>query len=117
MKVYAFDVDDTLWVSNGPVTLGMCEELMSHGHVLGLFGNWAMVVQNFYSWHWIFHFLGPMAMTKDNFLSQIKQYMPAEDYIMVGNIPGRGGPSNDKLAAELAGWRFIEEVEFANGQR
>ena len=41
----------------------------------------------------------------------------ADDYIMVGNIAGVSGASDDKGAAEAAGWRFISEKEFAEGSR
>jgi hypothetical protein len=34
---------------------------------------------------------------------------------MVGNILGVSGASDDKGAAETAGWRFIKESEFAAG--
>ena len=39
------------------------------------------------------------------------------DYIMVGNIKGVSGASDDEGAANLAGWRFIKESDFAAGAR
>jgi hypothetical protein len=39
------------------------------------------------------------------------------DYVMVGNILGISGASDDRGAAERAGWRFIQESEFAKGVR
>jgi hypothetical protein len=36
---------------------------------------------------------------------------------MVGNILGISGASDDRGAAERAGWRFIQESEFASGAR
>jgi len=54
---------------------------------------------------------------KAHFLSQIKLYTPAKEFIMVGNILGVSGQSDDKTAAELAGWRFIQEIKFAEGER
>jgi hypothetical protein len=36
---------------------------------------------------------------------------------MVGNILGVSGASDDRGAAQRAGWRFIQEREFANGVR
>jgi hypothetical protein len=55
-----------------------------------------------------------MEMSKDIFLNQLKTYIPADDYIMVGNIKGVSGPSDDEGAANLAGWRFIKESDFRN---
>ena len=56
-------------------------------------------------------------MSKDIFLNQLKTYIPADDYIMVGNIKGISGASDDEGAAHLAGWRFIKESDFAAGAR
>ena len=36
---------------------------------------------------------------------------------MVGNIKGVSGGSDDQGAANLAGWRFIKESDFAAGVR
>ena len=46
-----------------------------------------------------------MEMSKDIFLNQLKTYIPADDYIIVGNIKGVSGASDDEGAANLAGWR------------
>jgi len=48
---------------------------------------------------------------------QLRQYIPGHDYVMVGNILGISGASDDRGAAERAGWRFIQESEFAKGVR
>ena len=117
MKIYAFDVDDTLEVSGGPVSVKSIADLKPTGDVVGLNGNWAVVVQNVPLWHRIFSFIGPMEMSKDVFLRQLKTYIRAEDYIMVGNILGVSGGSDDQRAASLAGWRFIKESDFAAGAR
>jgi hypothetical protein len=117
MNIYAFDVDDTLELSGGPITIASIGDLKSQGHIVGLNGNWAVVVQRLSIWHRIFSFVGPMEMSKDSFLSQLKAYIRAEDYIMVGNIIGVSGGSDDEGAANLAGWRFIKESEFAEGKR
>jgi hypothetical protein len=117
MKIYAFDVDDTLEVSGGPITVVSVNELKSRGHIVGLNGNWAVVVQSVPLWHRIFSFIGPMEMSKDSFLNQLKTYIQAEDYIMVGNIKGLSGGSDDNGVAQLAGWRFIKESDFAAGER
>ena len=117
MKIYAFDVDDTLEVSGGPITIADVGSLKPQGHIVGLNGNWAVVVQTVPLWHLIFSFVGPMEMSKDSFLNQLKTYIPADDYIMVGNIKGISGASDDQGAAELARWRFIKESDFAAGAR
>lgn len=80
-------------------------------------GNGAVVVQNVPLWHRIFSFIGPMEMSKHVFLRQLKAYIRADDYIMVGNIVGVSGGSDDQGAASLAGWRFIKESDFAAGAR
>ena len=117
MKIYAFDVDDTLEVSGGPIDIKSIDELKPQGDIVGLNGNWAVVVRAVPSWHRIFSFIGPMEMSKEIFLKQLKTYIRADDYIMVGNIKGVSGASDDQGAANLAGWRFIKESDFAAGER
>ena len=110
--VYAFDVDDTLEISSGPIPISACKELAGQGHIVGLCGNFSAVTQHVPGWYNIFSFIGPMAMTKADFLKQIKTYVPARYYFMIGNVPGRGGTSDDVGAARAAGWQFIEECDF-----
>jgi hypothetical protein len=57
-----------------------------------------------------------MEMSKDGFLNQLKTYIRANDYIMVGNVKGVSGASDDE-ESDLAGWRFIKESDFAAGAR
>jgi hypothetical protein len=117
-RVFAFDVDDTLEVSNGPVTVSALRELVGQGHVVGLCGNWAVFVQAVADWHRIISFLGPLGISKAEFLVQLRLHVPASDYIMVGNDPATGrGSSLDRSAAEEAAWRFILERDFATGAR
>jgi hypothetical protein len=115
-KIYAFDVDETLEISGGPVRLGMLLDLKSQGHILGLCGNWAVVTRNLPWWACLFSFFNAGA-DKAPFLVQVKTYVPAEDYVMVGNIKDVSGASDDAGAAAAAGWRFIRESEFAGGAR
>lgn len=115
--MYAFDVDDTLEVSNGPVKLAALAELRERGQIVGLCGNWAMVTLHYPNWHRICSFVGPCGIEKHDFLRELRQYIPGEDYVMVGNILGISGASDDQGAAERAGWRFIRESEFAKGAR
>ena len=117
MNIYAFDVDDTLEISAGPVSIESIGTLKVEGHIVGLNGNWAVAVQKLLDWHYLFSFIGPMEMSKHAFLSQIKAHVPADDYVMVGNILGISGASDDLGAAISAGWRFIKESDFALGER
>ena len=117
MKIYAFDVDETLAVSGGPISIESVRSLKSEGHIVGLNGNWAVVVQSVPLWHRIFSFIGPMEMSKDIFLNQLRTYILMDDYVMVGNIKGVSGASDDEGAANLVGWRFIKESDFAAGAR
>lgn len=110
--LYAFDVDDTLEVSGGPVALGTLVELAGVNGIVGLCGNWALLCQRWPEWHHFVSFLGPMAMTKAVFLGQLREYVLAADYVMVGNAP-----MGDQAEAEWAGWRFIEARDFAGGVR
>ena len=61
MVVYAFDVDETLEVSKGPVKLFDLVKLREHGHIVGLCGNWAMVTLHYPDWHHICSFVGHAA--------------------------------------------------------
>jgi hypothetical protein len=117
MKIYAFDVDDTLEVSGGPISIVSVGNLKPEGHIVGLNGNWAVVVRSVPLWHRIFSFIGLMEMSKDIFLNQLRTYILADDYVMVGNVKGVSGASDDEGAANLAGWRFIRESDFAAGAR
>ena len=117
MKIYAFDVDETLEVGGGPVTIESVVELHSCGHAVGLCGNYAVTVRVWEQWHRVVNFLGPMEMPKDAFLRQLKTYVPCEEVIMVGNVLGVSGSSDDAGAAQRAGVRFIKESDFATGAR
>jgi hypothetical protein len=116
MKIYAFDIDETLEISGGPVTIQMMVELRQQGHIVGLCGNWALFCQRLPHWHQLVSFMG-VGVDKITFLAQLKTYVPAEEYIMVGNILGVSGASDDKGSADKAGWRFIQESKFAAGER
>lgn len=125
MNVYAFDVDDCLEVSKGPVTLAMLMALRVEGHIVGLCGNWGVVTSRVPGWQHLISFFN-VNIPKHEYLHHLKNYIKADDYVMVGNIgpectrnfnyPQTGG-SNDMTAAHLAGWRFIKEQDFANGNR
>jgi hypothetical protein len=114
MNVYAFDVDDTLECSDGPISLEHLERL---AHEVGLCGNWARVVQTTPGWQRFVSFLGPIGITKAEFLRQLSTHIPADGYVMVGNVLGVSGRSDDAGAASEAGWRFIREADFQGGIR
>jgi hypothetical protein len=118
VAVYAFDVDDTLEVSEGPVALASLRGLVERGHIVGICGNWSVLVRAFADWHRLVSFLGPQGLSKAEFLVQLKLHIAANDYVMVGNDPTTGfGASPDRAAAAEAGWRFILERDFATGAR
>ena len=50
MTIFAFYVDHTLEISDGPVPLMDLERLRAEGHVVGLCGNWALVVRQVADW-------------------------------------------------------------------
>ena len=123
MRVWAFDVDETLEISNGPVKLQNLVDLRNTGDIVGICGNMGLFCQVQNWWH-IVSFLGQGPLPKHIFLHNLKLNIPyAEDWIMVGNELGRVNGlgfvcgSNCKHEAALAGWRFLLEDEFAEGKR
>jgi hypothetical protein len=134
--VYAFDVDETLDISNGPVRLEELLALRGMGHVVGLCGNWGLFCQMVPEWQRYVSFLNclppffvagmqGMAVRVDKawFLNHLQQYVKADDYVLVGNVKGEKNSlgfvcgSEDSEAAKLSGWRFIKEDDFAKGAR
>jgi hypothetical protein len=117
-----FDVDETLEVSNGPVTLASVAELRNQGHIVGVCGN-MNVACRIPNWHMVFSFLGQGYMPKALFLHGLKANIIADEFIMVGNLLGRVNKlgfkcgSNDNEHAAQAGWRFILEDAFSDGER
>ena len=73
VKLYAFDVDETLELSGGPVRLADVVRLRKDGHIVGLCGNWAVVTRSWPEWFEFFSFVGPMLMTKPKDV-QVKGY-------------------------------------------
>lgn len=131
-KVYAFDVDETLEISNGPVTLQSMMELRNQGHIVGLCGNWGLFCAMVNGWHNLISFLNCAPVVKYNgqivgdkgwWLHHFKQYVRANEYVLVGNVFGEKNKlgfvcgSHDSLAAEQSGWRFIKEDSFSEGAR
>lgn len=117
LKVYSFDVDETLEVSGGPVTIQSMMELRDQGHIVGLCGNWATFCHRVVGWQNVISFMNAGTPNKETHLIQLRTYIPADEFIMVGNILGVSGGSDDQGAADRSGWRFIKESDFANGVR
>jgi len=109
MKIYAFDVDDTLDVSGGPVSLAQLARLRLNGHVVGLCGNYAVFCQKVKEWHRLISFIGAIGTSKAAFLSNLKVFLrPYDSYVMVGN-------EIDKIEAHNAGWEFVYAEDFKEG--
>lgn len=116
-KIYAFDVDQTLELSRGPVQIDAIKVLRGQGHIVGLCGNWAVVTAQLVDWHKLFSFIGQLGVSKADFLTVLGKYIPAAEYIMVGNSARFGEYPDDESAAKEAGWRFIHAKDFAEGRR
>lgn len=115
--VYSFDVDETIEVSGGPVTLESMMALRDQGHIVGLCGNWAAFCHRVMGWQNVISFMNAGTPNKETHLMDLKRYIPADDFVLVGNIFGVSGSSDDQGAAQRAGWRFIKESDFASGVR
>lgn len=120
--VYAFDVDETLEISNGPVKLQAMMDLRIQGHIVGLCGNWGHFCRTLTGWQHLISFMN-IGCEKAPFLYGLKAYAAADDYVMVGNVFGEKNKlgfvcgSHDSVAAAQAGWRFIKEDAFSEGAR
>lgn len=109
VNVYAFDVDDTLEVSNGPISIQQLVKLKMGGHVIGLCGNWSLFLWEVRGWQNLISFIGAIGISKAEFLRNLKTFMPRMDrYVMVGN-------EADKSEAETADWEFVYEKDFKEG--
>ena len=131
-KLYSFDVDETLEISNGPIKLQDLIDLRVQGHIVGICGNWGLFCK-IPGWHHVASFVsctfcatdpaGKVYGDKAWFLTELKRYIPADEYIHVGNQFGRINSlgftcgSHDDAAAQQAGYKFILEDDFAQGVR
>jgi len=82
------------------------------GNIVGICGNFAPVVQRVHDWHKYISLIKISNERKHEFLSAVKKYVPANRYIMVGNVNPANSPYSDKDEAKLAGWEFIAEQDF-----
>ena len=122
-SVFAFDVDETIEISRGPVTLQMMADLRYQGHIVGLCGNWGLFCQVVSNWHQFVSFIN-LGLPKHEWLIHFRQILPHyDDYVLVGNVPGAKNRlgvvcgSDDIGAARAASWRFLKEDDFASGSR
>lgn len=135
-KAYAFDVDECLETSKGPVTVAMLKRLHDEGHVVGICGNLSAFLPRCPDWHrfisftmnFDFGFNGwyGMGLVPKVVWLHCFQHVACpglDEYVMVGNVFGRVNSSghacgsHDDEAASQAGWRFILEDDFAAGVR
>jgi hypothetical protein len=91
------------------------QALRNSGHIVGLCGNWGLFTHSVPNWYDRVSFIGPMRLTKADYLIELRTNVSAESYVMVGNDPRIFGGSDDATAAREAGFRFIREFEFADG--
>ena len=114
MKVFAFDVDETLTISNGPIPVDAIKALYDADHIVGICGNWSWFVKVVPNWNKMVSFIGQFYgyTSKEVFLTHLMNAIDADEYIMVGNDPAHFGNSNDIEAAYAAGWTFVREDEF-----
>ena len=140
MKVYAFDVDETIETSQGPVTVQMMRDLRKEGHIVGLCGALCRFLQKVPDWHEVISFTLNFDFGYNGWYSQygLHSHIPkpiwlhcfqhvtfpgADEYILVGNVSGEKNSlgvvtgSHDSEAAAAAGWKFIKEDDFARGVR
>lgn len=113
-KVFAFDVDETLTISNGSIAVENIKALYDAGYVVGICGNWSLFVKIVPEWNKMVSFIGQFYgyTSKTVFLSQLKDAIVADEYVMIGNDPAHFGNSNDIQAANEAGWQFVREDQF-----
>jgi hypothetical protein len=124
VNCYAFDIDHTLEISNGPVKLSQLVNLRNQGHIIGVVGNFGLFMDVVVGWHQLICFWNIQeGMDKAATLRWVKRSLDRplmhhthiDHYIMVGN-EGTGWPmSADKEAATAAGWEFIKEEQFKEG--
>jgi len=113
--IYLFDVDETLEVSGGPVKINQLINLRKQGHIIGLCGNFAVFVQRVGGWNHLISLMKISREPKRIFLSEVRQFIPAARYVMVGNVNPTGGNYSDREEAVVAGFEFIEEKDFKEG--
>jgi hypothetical protein len=114
MAIIAFDVDETLEISGGPVKLHDLALLRTRGHTLGLCGNWGLVTHFVAEWDKLFSFIGPIGIDKPTFLKQLKTYVHGTRFVLVGNDHRLGSykSPDDFILSRDTGWEFVSELHF-----
>lgn len=113
MKLILFDVDETLQGFDGPIPILSLVELRKKGHVVGICGNWGGFCRVVPDWHNIISLIVNLGIPKDYGMAHYKEQVPGfDEYILVGNIQGVSGASDDQGSAMRAGYRFVKESDF-----
>ena len=110
--LFLFDVDHTLEISSGPISLRQLQVLRDQGHIIGICGNWGFFTQQVSRWQDLVSILGPIGCAKHVMLQELSREIGGLNaYVLVGNNePGR---SEDGWSAAEAGWRFVKEDAFS----
>ena len=110
-KLFAFDVDETLEISNGPVKISDIKALYDAGHIVGICGNWRLFVETVPEWNHMVSFVGQFygLQTKAQFLDALYAATRAKIRVLIGNDPAHYGNSNDIEEAKKADWTFVRE--------
>lgn len=117
VNLYLFDVDETLECSHlpGPVKISQLRNLRKQGHIVGLCGNFAAVTGSISDWYDFINVIGSFGLSKSEFMIQMRMYIKADRYIMIGNILPGTTIISDRTEATMGGFEFIEEKEFEEG--
>jgi len=102
MTLYAFDVDGTLEVSEGPIKLGVLRNLIAQGHPVYIVGNYGKLSQTTLEFP-----NGNLFSTKESSLKILSERHPEQTQkIYIGDV------ETDKTSAESAGWQFVFAKDF-----
>ncbi|MDE2095625.1 MAG: hypothetical protein KGL39_00080 [Patescibacteria group bacterium] len=123
-----FDVDETLEISQGPISLSSLMRLRQEGHIVGLCGNLHCFMERVPKWWEYISFtlnfdtlitLGGLLPKEYWLRTFLVSCRNADDYVLVGNRLGVTGASDDEGAVQRSGppWRFILERDFVDGKR
>lgn len=112
MKVYAFDVDETLESSGGPISTSELKRLRDAGHIVGIIGNTFGYINKVIDWHKTITFFNITYTFKHVQLIYIKQKIKAQEYIFIGNTTPSNSPYSDRTEAEQAQWTFIDANDY-----
>ena len=130
VKVFSFDCDETLEISRGPIPISDLRKLHDIGHIVGIVGNWGLVLQQVPDWHRFINFIsltinvtdlqGNVYGDKAWYLREFKNYVRADAYYHIGNRFGALNKlgvvcgSDDEGNCARAGypWKFVKEDDW-----